>query len=155
MVSQERPVRDSRVVARAPQRPFVQPLQKEQRGHQQAQQNGSAPARLPLQGEFDSKPNRHHEQHDVKDGKNQLQGVVGGTQPLVTALPGIRHLKRFFAAADAVALDGHLQPVGRVFRAKAVFFPGEGPICPVRLFLGIRFFGERIPGAEIHAQFGA
>ena len=108
-----------------------------------------------MQGEFDAKPNRHNEQGDVQDGKHQLQGVVGGAQPRVTALPGIRHFEGFFAAADAVARDGHLQPVGRVFRAEAVFFPGEAPIRPVRLFPGIRFFGKRIPGAQVHYEFCA
>src|SRR5215472_1918842 len=41
-------VGDSRVVTGAPKGPFTQTLQKEKRGHQQPQQNGPAPARLPL-----------------------------------------------------------------------------------------------------------
>src|SRR5215831_717545 len=100
-------------------------------------------------------PYRYGEQSEIQDKKNRCQRVVAGAHSPVAALPGFRNFQEFLATANAFTLYGDLHAVGRIFRTEAMLLPGERPIRPIRLLLGIGFIRKSIPAVEIHPQFAA
>ena len=61
-------------------------------------------------------------------------------------------MQELFASADFVALQSDLQPIGRIFRAKAVFFPGERPVEAVRFLFRVCFLSEQVPCAQVESE---
>jgi len=61
-------------------------------------------------------------------------------------------MQGLFALADAVAQQGDLQAIGRVFRAEAVFFPGEGPIEAVRPLFEFASSGSRSQAVQVESE---
>jgi len=77
--------------------------------------------------------------------KTRAKRIVSGAKAREAALPAFGDLQVFAGGTDGIALQRYAEAVGRILGAETVLLPCEGPIKPIRLFVGVGFFRQEIP----------
>ena len=97
-------VRAIRVIARIPQRPSIQILQKQQHRRDAGHDQRAAPRRAPLPRQNNAQPHRDRQNQNVGNREGYRERVVARAQFLEIALPRFRHFQEFIAAANVARL---------------------------------------------------